>query len=282
MWDRSEATLLEGAWGKRGGEIPHYWSRRRYLPGGEMLLGSRAPDALASEGPPRRIRLSPFYLDVAPVTNRQYLAYLTAEGRDEVLPLVSAGAVSADELDPEHPVVGASWGEAMAYAVWAGGALPSEAQWEYAASLWGSGERKRRFPWGDAPFSADMPQANLRRGGGECLSRPGEFGSWFGFDDLGGNVWEWCCDSWSSRGYEAIEEGATDPIAQDEKAEGRVLRGGSFQSDPIQARGTARLHRPMGFRHITVGFRVAYAVGRMHLRCTELQSGWEKSGVAGR
>ncbi|WP_235958939.1 formylglycine-generating enzyme family protein [Nocardioides acrostichi] len=134
----------------------------------------------------------------------------------------------------DHPVTQVSWHDAAAYCAWAGRALPTEAQWEYAAR---GGLEGARYPWGDDLLASDgswrcniwqgdFPDANTRDDGwlGTAPVRtyePNGFGLW----QCVGNVWEWCAD-WFHPG--AYRGGAvTDPPGP-ARGEMRVTRGGSF------------------------------------------------------
>jgi sulfatase modifying factor 1 len=157
------------------------------LPGGTFLMGTDCRDAFPAdgEGPVRPVSLSPFAMDACPVTNRDFMEFVSAtnyvteserfqwsfvfwahlppERLDELVEDTVAAAPwwckvpGASWLHPEgpgshiadrpnHPVVHVSWNDAAAYAKWAGRSLPTEAQWEYAAR---GGLEQKLYPWGD-------------------------------------------------------------------------------------------------------------------------------------
>ena len=137
----------------------------------------------------------------------------------------------------DHPVVQVSWEDATAYARWAGKRLPTEAQWECAAR---GGKAHAPYVWGDEPFSATKPQANIWQGefpsrnyADDGFERTAPVGSFppngYGLHDMAGNVWEWCSDWYRPDSYRPQVEGPS----RNSGAEGNVLtqrvqRGGSF------------------------------------------------------
>jgi formylglycine-generating enzyme required for sulfatase activity len=138
-----------------------------------------------------------------------------------------------------HPVVHVSWDDALAYADWAGGRLPTEAEWEFAAR---GGLDGARFGWGDRP--PEGGDANIWQGqfpvvntGDDGFLETAPVRSYspnpFGLYDMAGNVWEWVSD-WYRPDYYADSpaqnpEGPKDSFDPAEPgAAKRVLRGGSF------------------------------------------------------
>ncbi|HEV2999126.1 MAG TPA: SUMF1/EgtB/PvdO family nonheme iron enzyme [Solirubrobacteraceae bacterium] len=124
------------------------------IEGGEVVLGlDEAPPAPLFDVdhvvPARAVAVPPFWIDAAPVTNRQFDAFLAAVAEhghvwchhDEAPERVHRRAPGPGDA----PVTGVDWYDASAYAAWAGKQLPSDAQWERAAR----GEEGRRYPWGD-------------------------------------------------------------------------------------------------------------------------------------
>ncbi len=139
---------------------------------------------------------------------------------------------SEHRAQDDHPVTQISWNDAVAYAEWAGKRLPTEAEWEYAAR---SGRNaQRQYSWGnelapDGVFKANVWEGNFPITNNEAdefyyTSPVGAFGiTDCGLSDMGGNVWEWCSDTY--RPY----PGSTDSYQTAETD--KVIRGGSFLCD---------------------------------------------------
>ncbi len=147
-----------------------------------------------------------------------------------------------------HPVVHVAWEDAVAYAHWVGGRLPTEAEWEFAAR---GGREASAHAWGDAPHDPGHPQAHIYAG--TFPSHPAEpvaVGSYpangYGLYDMSGNVWQWTQDWYRPDTYARRAAGRTarDPTGPaaglDPRTEGepmRVIRGGSFLCSDVYCRG---------------------------------------------
>jgi iron(II)-dependent oxidoreductase len=163
--------------------------------------------------PEEDISVSSFLLDVVCVTNKRYQHFVDAGGYDmleywpeEIWPhLIELKDLTGqpgprywrqsrhDVRLSEHPVVGISWYEAQAYTLWIGQRLPTEAEWQMAASwhLHSSTNLMRRFPWGDA---MDKKRCNIwgsRIGGTLPVIRAANGSAPNHVLQLVGNVWEW-------------------------------------------------------------------------------------------
>ncbi len=245
------------------------------VPAGEFLMGSADDDREAEkdEKPQHRVYLPAYALDRTPVTNAQYRRFIEAGGYGN--PAYWKEAIAAKrwkdgayldyyqdnkpQTEPRYwkdanfngdqqPVVGVSWYEALAYARWAGKRLPTEAEWEKAAS-WaeeqGSGGargqgRKLRYPWEDA---WDAKRCNTKEDGpGKttpvgAYSPMGDSDSPCGAADMAGNVFEWC--SSANRGYPYDPNDGREELGGGDDVV-RVLRGGSWATDRKWVRCASR------------------------------------------
>ena len=224
------------------------------VPAGSFLYGSREDDREAhnDEKPQRVIDLPAFYMDVFPVTNRQYCEFLNQKrpDNDTLAKWIDlTGSFSGEKCRitkglngyivekgrERHPVIYISWHGAEAYAMWAGKRLPSEEEWEKAAR----GTEGAKYPWGN---EFDGFLCNTRESGIGRTSQVDKFPegrSPFGCFDMAGNVWEW-----------------TDSL-YDEVKVNKVLRGGSWIFNWCYARCALRSGDFPGFGDGYIGFRCA-------------------------
>ncbi len=236
------------------------------LPADDQELNRRVPiEGGTFEAAGFRVTLSPFVIQEHEVTNEEYRRFDRDHGFE-------AGA-------ERHPAVGVDWYEAMAYAAWLGGSLPTEAQWELAAR----GREGREFPWGSEDPDCDRAQFDECEPLGSvpvCSKALGKTPE-TGLCDLAGNAWEWCRDRLSRNDLWQLiadPEGRprissreqSDPVGPTE-GEFRAVRGGSFEFDSRALRGGARhFSQPhegaatggvglFALGHDGVGFRVAWA-----------------------
>lgn len=167
----------------------------------------------------------------------------------------------------QHPVVHVSWDDAAAYAKWAGGRLPTEAEWEFAAR---SGSSGHRYTWGDEwkpkmanTWEGQFPVTNSLDDGAEGTAPVRSYPpNAAGLSDLAGNVWEWTADRYREDTYALRADGGVviDPRGPDDPAEQRrVMRGGSFLCAPnycASFRTSARRSTSQDSSHSHLGFRI--------------------------
>jgi sulfatase modifying factor 1 len=291
--------------------------------GGEFLMGSDR--FYPEERPSRRVRVSPFWIDVSPVTNREFLRFVDATGHRtlaEIAPdpadypgmdpaqavpgsLVferTAGPVplnnpgrwwffraGADWRRPtglgssiaalmDHPVVHIAYIDAAAYAAWAGKAIPTEAEWEYAAR---GGLCGADYGWGDELnpdgrvlanyWRGHFPYSNLREDGGYRTVPVQSFpANGYGLHDMIGNVWEWTDDWWDLRAASASPccvmdnprggtlDASLDPATPQVRIGRKVIKGGSHLCAPTYCqryRPAARSPQMIDSSTSHIGFR---------------------------
>lgn len=208
-----------------------------FMEGGRFLMGN---DAVREEKPEHEIKVDPFYIDKYPVTVEQYMRFVEATG---ALPPKYIRDGEYNGLN--QPVVGVTWEEACAYAAWAGKSLASEVQWEFAAR----GRENRTYPWGNFPPSATLANFKEFLGMPSIVTMHDEGNTPEGVGDMAGNVSEWCLEPFSP--YKALRSRPMDEI----EAPRRVVRGGSWSSQPDGLRCSHRKGLFPETRLPTVGFR---------------------------
>jgi len=251
------------------------------IPGGPVHLGSDAPWAYDNERPAHPVHVAPFLLDSHPVTNGDYLVFVESGGyadarwwdpkgfewieaqglRHPLFWQPQAGGTwlrrrfgQVEPLPYDEPVQHVCWYEADAYARWAGKRLPTEAEWEKAAT--GSDGQPRTYPWGEAPPTAAHATLGGDTWGPSPVGSHPEGVSSDGVWGLLGDVWEWTASTFhgypgfSAFPYREYSEVFFGP-------EYRVLRGGAWASAPVAVRNSFRNWDYPIRRHIFAGFRCA-------------------------
>ncbi|MCY4659491.1 MAG: SUMF1/EgtB/PvdO family nonheme iron enzyme [Acidobacteria bacterium] len=224
------------------------------VPAGRFRMGClTGGDACRNdELPVHEVEVASFALGVYEVTFEEYDRFAAATGRERPN---DRGWGRGD-----RPAINVSWEDATAYAAWLSeetGAeyrLPGESEWEYAARA----GTTTRYGWGD---DVGRNRANCRGCGGrwddEDRTAPaGSFASnGWGLHDVHGNVWEWVEDCWHENYARAPRDGSAWTTGGNCRR--RVVRGGSWGSDPRVLRSADRLRLDAEGRVATVGFRVA-------------------------
>jgi formylglycine-generating enzyme required for sulfatase activity len=242
-----------------------------FVPGGEFEMGSDAAEVnfaldlcktydtncqlryFSVEEPIHTVTLDNFWIDQTEITNRQYDLCVEA-GVCEV-----AKYPEEHEIEDEHPVVYVTWFQAASYCEWAGGRLPTEAEWEYAAR----GADRLRYPWGDdfdghllnaCDANCSLPKGDKDIDDGYATTAPvGSYSggvSWVGALDMAGNVWEYTGD-WLG---EYPSEAQVNPIGPDSGSR-KIVRGGSWRVAPDHARSSLRTYGTPHTSSNHVGFR---------------------------
>jgi gamma-glutamyl hercynylcysteine S-oxide synthase len=251
-----------------------------HIPEGPFLMGEvDAGFAYDNERPQREVHVAAFDIDRTPVTNGAFAEFMEDGGyrrpelwTDDGWAWRDSNAVErplywtadgglrrfdrTEPIDPDLPVMHVSWYEADAYARWRGARLPTEEEWEKAASWDPAAGRKRRFPWGDEP--PDRTVANLDQlGFGPAPAGAYAGGSSsYGVLGLAGDCWEWTSSEFG--GYPGFRAWPYREYSEVFFGKGyRVLRGGSWASRPSAAGTTFRNWDLPQRRQIFAGFRCA-------------------------
>jgi len=205
------------------------------LPGGQFTMGSMR--GLADERPVHEVRLDSFFLDRSEVSQAAYDAFLEARG-----------SPPGPHENPDHPATAMSWSDAEGYCHQLAKRLPTEAEWEYAAS----GAAGRVYPWGDKP-----PNSQRARVGGSGTAPVDALPAGAtpeGILNLAGNVAEWVADWWAPA-YPAT------PLRDNPEGPGdgdyRVVRGGSWADLDTDLSNSARGYHDPGRGSVHIGFRCA-------------------------
>ena len=162
-------------------------------------------------------------------------------------------------LEPHRPVLHVNWWEAEAYCNWAGRRLPTELEWEVAASAepGDSGKMltgaKRRFPWGDGPPSLESANLGWQAMGTVDVGAKSEGESAFGCRQMIGNVWEWTASDFDP--YPGFEIDPYREYSQPWFGTHKVLRGGAWPTQPRLLRNTWRNFYTPDRRDVWAGFR---------------------------
>ena len=260
-----------------------------FVPGGTFTMGSNPAidaDAELDEQPQHQVALNSFWMDQTEVTNAQFDLFVRETNYETTAESAGTGWIltnsswqetaGADWQHPsgaqsnifgldDHPVVLVSWNDANAYCTWAGGTLPTEAQWEYAAR----GTDGRIYPWGNnfdgaqvnsCDTNCNLSWSNLSNDGYSRTSPVGTYSgdSWVKAEDMGGNAREWVSDWYDSDYYfDSPRDNPTGPSG----GEYKVLRGGSWGSGYNFVRTTIRNIREPDYRSDVVGFRCVVPIG---------------------
>ena len=210
---------------------------------GPFRMGSdpaRAYPPGADEGPRHVVLVAPFRIGRSPVTNGQY-ALFVRETRHRAPSSWPDGTVPPGQDDV--PVTYVSWHDAGAFCAWAGVRLPSEAEWEAAAS----GGDGRLWPWGDVPPDRTRAVFDAGIGGPAVAGQLEASAAPCGALDMAGNVAEWVASAYAP--YPSGGGG--------DASEPRVVRGGSYIHGADALRCAARRPLLSGAIDTYVGFRVA-------------------------
>lgn len=252
---------------RNGGTATNNESDMVAIPAGSVTVGSDDLDALDNERPTHRRDLADFRISRLPVTQRQFGDFMAAGGYKErrfwsedgwawrESEGVARPLYWREGLD-QHPVAGVSAYEADAWCRFNGARLPTEFEWEAAASWDPETEQTRRFPWGNTAPSAETCNYDGRAKGTTSAGVLPANTSASGARDMLGNVWEWTSSVFTPYpGFVAYPYEGYSAVYFDDRH--RVLRGGSWATRPWSLRASARNWYTPDVRQILAGFRYA-------------------------
>jgi iron(II)-dependent oxidoreductase len=253
-----------------------------FVDGGPFEMGtSIEPWAFDNERPSHTVDVAPFWIDRTPVTNGAYLRFMEDGGYDDSRQWTENGWAWRQEakaahpefwhrdrdtwvvrkfgrdtaVDENEPVQHICYHEADAFARWAGKRLPTEAEWEKAAS-WGPSGHKRRFPWGDDEPTERHANIGQRHFGPAPVGAYPDGVSAYGCHQMAGDVWEWTSSDFQPYpGYEWFPYREYSEVFYG--TEYKVLRGGSWATHATSVRTTFRNWDYPIRRQIFCGFRCA-------------------------
>jgi serine/threonine protein kinase len=220
-----------------------------YVPAGEFLMGSE--NGASDEKPQHRVNLDAYWIDQTEVTNAMYAQ---CESAGACKPPHSTKSYTrssyyGDNQYGDYPVIYVDWNQANAYCKWAGGRLPSEAEWEKAAR----GTDGRTYPWGEQTPACSLANYSGCEGDTTVVGSYPAGASVYGAIDMAGNVWEWVQDWYNGTYYNSSpSENPQGPASE----QYRVQRGGSWFNISWFLRSSGRgWYRPDNWYNL--GFRCA-------------------------
>ena len=239
------------------------------IPAGEFFLGNDSTEALDNERSRHLACLDTYWIDPYPVTCGQYREFIEAGGYQNEHWWSAAGWTwlqdnpvaeplywSSSPTWDNHPVCGVSWYEAEAYAQFVGKRLPTEAEWEKAASWDARTGQQRIYPWGQEVPNPHHCNHNNIIGQTTPVDAYPMGQSAYGCYDMLGNVWEWTA-TW----FDPYEGFVPYPYRGYSQAyfdgQHRVLKGGSWATCPWAMRSSFRNWYYPNIRQILAGFRCA-------------------------
>jgi len=239
---------------------------RVYVPEGDFIMGS---DDFDWAKPVRKVYLDAYWIDKHEITNRQYERCV--ETGECTKPMTSQsstrGSYYSNQQYDNYPVIAVNWNQAKAYCEWAGGDLPTEAQWEKAAR----GTEGWKYPWGNEEPDNSYANYNDNIGDTTEVGLYGKGASPYGAMDMAGNVNEWVND-WSVN-YKEYD--INNPQGSDSGSL-KIVRGGSWSRDDgnhlvtVQGMDDGNLQSaergmddPNHSSSFSVGFRCVYSTEKI-------------------
>ncbi|MGH7493158.1 MAG: SUMF1/EgtB/PvdO family nonheme iron enzyme [bacterium] len=224
------------------------------IKGGEFKMGGNEYE---NEQPVHPVKISPFRLGRYAVTVGQYQRF------DPDHKKLNMNAYEESFKDDAQPVINVSWYDAYIFCKWAGGRLPTEAEWEYAcrAGTTTPFNTGGNLTTEQANYDGNYPYKKNPKG--KYLEKTTPVGSYppnaWGLYDMHGNVYEWCLDWYDKKYYEVCKtQGIVENPKGPETGSSRVLRGGSWGSYARFCRSAYRNYRSPADRDFNLGFRLVF------------------------
>jgi len=229
------------------------------IPAGVFRMGSDDPRTGDQNRPAHQVRMPAYKIDKYLVTQAEYARFVAS---NRYRPPLNWDQGKIPQGLSMHPVTMISWYNARDYCAWEGKRLPSEAEWEKAARGGGA----LRWPWGNQMVPANL-NTYYKVGHTTPVNQYPQGASPYGVMDMAGNVQQWVADQFSpypgaTGGQEIFEPKASDPdyhrgSDEQERLLYRVMRGGSWKSDPLSTTSYHRNYALPNYASDFFGFRCA-------------------------
>ncbi|MBO0861963.1 MAG: SUMF1/EgtB/PvdO family nonheme iron enzyme [Chloracidobacterium sp.] len=257
------------------------------IPGGKFILGSEDDSGFVFDNERRahEVVVKPFSISRTAVTQGEFAEFVNdagyrrlelwsdkgwfwreGAGADHPVYWRSAGRDKWERrvfdqwvsLEPDQPVIHVNWYEAEAYCRWAKRRLPTEAEWEMAASCepadgGGVSSRKRKYPWGDAPPTTERANLDWRAARSVAVNALPAGDSAFGVRQMIGNVWEWTATDFGP--YHGFTAGPYKEYSEPWFGDHKVLRGGCWATRSRLIRNNYRNFYKPDRRDVWAGLR---------------------------
>jgi iron(II)-dependent oxidoreductase len=266
-------------------DVPRVWGDA-FIRGGKFLLGSPRDRGFVfdNEQWSHEVEVAPFSISKTAVSNGEFAAFIEDGGyrRQELWseegwewrereqahrPLywkrLQNGIWLRRDfsewilLGDRHAIIHVNWFEADAYCRWAGRRLPTEAEWEMAASCEADGQelssRKKVYPWGDEPPTAQRANLDWKNMGCIDVDALPDSDSAFGCRQMIGNSWEWTATDFNP--YPGFEPGPYKEYSEPWFGDHKVLRGGCWATRSSLIRNNYRNFYTSDRRDVWAGFR---------------------------
>ena len=252
-----------------------------FIPGGSFLLGNNAQDGFVfdNEKQPFQVDVEPFAISLTATTDAEFLAFVDDRGYERRELWSNDGWQWRQSVGAKHPVywkfdggewwrrdfdrivklegnlpvLHVNWYEADAYCRWARRRLPTEAEWEMAASTEPGSNRKRRFPWGDQSPTPRHANLDSRALGCVAVDALAAGDSAYGCRQMIGNTWEWTATDFMP--YPGFVAGPYKEYSEPWFGNHKVLRGGCWATRSRLISNTYRNFYTPDRRDVWAGFR---------------------------